>query len=169
MPGRAAAVLVPLIPDGESFNVVLTRRRDDLRRHPGEIAFPGGRRDDGDTDLIATALREAREETGLDPHGVTLAGALDPLPTIATGYAIYPFVGVIERPSEWAPQEREVDAILEFPIDELAAAYELRKMRRRGISFTTNAFPMSDQWFIWGATGRLLVDLMDRVGIERPS
>lgn len=160
-------MLVPLIPDGDSFTVVLTRRRDDLRRHPGEIAFPGGRRDPDDASLMATALREAAEETGLDPATVALAGALAPIPTIATGYAIYPFVGVTCRPRTWTPQEQEVDEILEFSIDELADAHELRKMKRRGISFMTNAFPMSDQWFIWGATGRVLVDLIERTGIGR--
>ena len=75
---------------------MLTERRHDLRRHAGEISFPGGRHDDTDADLLATALREAHEEIGLPPEAVEMLGALQPTPTIATGYAIYPFVGLIE-------------------------------------------------------------------------
>ncbi|HEV2754421.1 MAG TPA: CoA pyrophosphatase, partial [Actinomycetota bacterium] len=91
-----AAVLVPLFvgDDGEP-HLVFTRRRDDLRRHAGEISFPGGRRDEGEA-LVDTALREAHEEVGLPPEAVRLLGALPPTPTFVSNYAIYPFVGVIE-------------------------------------------------------------------------
>src|SRR5260370_36977098 len=88
-----AAVLVPLYVDGGELHAVFTKRRDDLRRHPGEISFPGGRQDDDDGDLQVTALREAEEEIGLPRDGVELVGALQPTPTIATGYRVYPVVG----------------------------------------------------------------------------
>lgn len=166
--GRAASVLVPMYPSGDDdATVVFTRRRDDLRRHAGEISFPGGRRDPEDATLLATALREAHEETGLLHHTVEVAGALDPISTIATGYAIYPFVGVIAPGQEWVPQEREVAEMLEVPLSTLAAVYERRAMRRRGVSFTTNAFPVSDDLFIWGATGRILVDLLTRMDLHQ--
>jgi 8-oxo-dGTP pyrophosphatase MutT (NUDIX family) len=90
-----AAVLVPLYRSGGEFYAVFTKRRDDLRRHPGEISFPGGRYDEGERDLLATALREAEEEIGLPTDAVEVLGALQPTPTIATGYAVYPFVGMI--------------------------------------------------------------------------
>src|SRR5262249_28444510 len=99
--GTDAGVLVPLyVQDGQLF-AVFTRRRDDLRRHPGEISFPGGRYDEGESDLMATALREAEEEIGLPQHAVEVLGALQPTPTIATGYAVYPFVGMIEPGRTW--------------------------------------------------------------------
>ena len=91
-----AAVLVPLYVEDDEIHAVFTKRREDLRRHPGEISFPGGRYDEGETDLRATALREAYEEIGLPPDAVEILGALQPTPTIATGYAVYPFVGLIE-------------------------------------------------------------------------
>ncbi|HEY6757880.1 MAG TPA: CoA pyrophosphatase [Baekduia sp.] len=82
-------MLVPLFLDGAGApSVVLTRRREDLRRHPGEISFPGGREEPDDGDLCATALREAHEEIGLEPGRVELIGALQPTPTIATNYAV---------------------------------------------------------------------------------
>ena len=91
-----AAVLVPLYVERGRLHTVFTKRQDDLRRHPGEISFPGGRYDEGERDLLATALREAQEEIGLPPDAVEIVGALQPTPTIATGYAVYPFVGLIE-------------------------------------------------------------------------
>ena len=75
---------------------MFTKRRDDLKRHAGEISFPGGRRDPEDADLTATALREAHEEIGLPPDAVEIVGALPPTPTFVTNYAVYPFVGLIE-------------------------------------------------------------------------
>ena len=99
-----AAVLVPLFVAGDALHVVLTRRRDDLRRHAGEISFPGGRQEGDEEDLRDTALREAHEEIGLPPDAVELIGALQPTPTIATNYSVYPFVGMIEPGHEWSPR-----------------------------------------------------------------
>src|SRR5436190_20478425 len=114
-PGRTdAAVLVPLYLDGGALHAVFTRRRDDLRRHAGEISFPGGRQDDDESDLRLTALREAEEEIGLPPDAVELIGALQPTPTIATNYAVYPFVGLIEPGHEWSLSAREVEEVLEL-------------------------------------------------------
>src|SRR5580658_11271128 len=98
-----AGVLVPLYESDGEMHAVFTKRRNDLRRHPGEISFPGGRRDPGDENLLATALREAHEEVGLPPDAVEIAGALQPTPTIATGYAVYPFVGMIVAGFVWKP------------------------------------------------------------------
>ena len=104
MRGRTdAAVLVPLYLERGRLHAVFTKRHDDLRRHPGEISFPGGRYDEGEPDLRATALREASEEIGLPEDAVEIVGALQPTPTIATGYAVYPFVGLIEPGRTWTP------------------------------------------------------------------
>ena len=113
-----AAVLVPLFVAAATQvpHVVLTRRRADLRRHAGEISFPGGRRDPEDQTLTDTALREAEEEIGLERSRVSLLGALPPTSTMATGYVIHPFVGTIPPGLPWAPSAQEVDAVLELPL-----------------------------------------------------
>jgi 8-oxo-dGTP pyrophosphatase MutT (NUDIX family) len=157
-------VLVPLYLNGDGEPaVVLTRRRDDLRRHAGEISFPGGRQDPEDADLVATALREAHEEIGLDPAGVDIVGALQPTPTIATGYAVYPFVGIIEPGQTWRPAEAEVAEVLEPSLREVRAGSARRPMLRRGIPFRTDTYLVGEH-LVWGATARMLADLLDRLG-----
>jgi len=157
-----AAVLVPLFVSGGELHAVFTRRRDDLRRHAGEISFPGGRQDDDETDLRLTALREAEEEIGLPPDAVELIGALQPTPTIATNYAVYPFVGLIEPGHEWKPSAAEVAAVLELSLDDLRNGYERQRMLRRGIPFRTDVYIVGDD-LIWGATARMLTDLLERL------
>jgi 8-oxo-dGTP pyrophosphatase MutT (NUDIX family) len=154
-------VLVPLFLRDGDVHAVLTKRRDDLRRHPGEISFPGGREDPGDADLAATALREAHEEIGLAPADVELVGALQPTPTIATGYAVYPFVGLVDPGKEWTLSAREVDHVLELSLRDLRAGYGRRRLLRRGIPFRTDVYVVGES-LIWGATARILADLLDR-------
>jgi 8-oxo-dGTP pyrophosphatase MutT (NUDIX family) len=163
-----AAVLVPLYLDADGLlHVVLTKRRDDMRRHAGEVSFPGGRQDDDETDLRLTALREAHEEIGLDPDGVELVGALQPTPTIATGYAVYPFVGLIEPGQTWVPSAREVAEVLELSLDDLRAGYGRRRLTRRGVPFRTDVYVVGEQ-LIWGATARILGDLLERLDAAGP-
>jgi 8-oxo-dGTP pyrophosphatase MutT (NUDIX family) len=158
-----AAVLVPLYLDRGRLHAVFTKRQDDLRRHPGEISFPGGRYDEGEQDLRATALREAQEEIGLPIDAVEIVGALQPTPTIATGYAVYPFVGVIEAGRTWTPSVGEVAEVLELPLDELLAGYARRRLVRRGVPIRTDTYVVGEH-LIWGATARILADLFDRIG-----
>jgi 8-oxo-dGTP pyrophosphatase MutT (NUDIX family) len=158
-----AAVLVPLYLDRGRLHTVFTRRQDDLRRHAGEISFPGGRYDEGEPDLRATALREAHEEIGLPNDAVEIVGALQPTPTIATGYAIYPFVGLIEAGRTWTPSANEVAEVLELPLDELLSGYARRRLVRRGVPIRTDTYVVGEN-LIWGATARILADLFDRIG-----
>lgn len=159
--GRDAAVLVPVFEDGAGdLHAVFTRRRHDLRRHAGEISFPGGRRDEGEA-LLDTALREAHEEVGLPPQAVHVAGALPPTPTFVTNYAIYPFVGVIEPGFAWVAQQSEVAEVLELPLAELRASYGERRLVRRGIPFRTPTYETRGH-LIWGATARILGELLLR-------
>lgn len=158
-----AGVLVPLYVKDDELHAVFTKRRDDLRRHPGEISFPGGRYDEGEADLRATALREAHEEIGLPPDAVEIVGALQPTPTIATGYAVYPFVGLIEPGRIWTLSAREVAAVIELPLRELLAGYGRRRLVRRGLPIRTDTYLVGEN-LIWGATARILADLFDRLG-----
>jgi 8-oxo-dGTP pyrophosphatase MutT (NUDIX family) len=158
-----AAVLVAIYLDGGQLHAVFTRRRENMRRHPGEISFPGGRHDATDPDLLATALREAEEEIGLPRSAVQVLGALQPTPTIATGYAIYPFVGLIEPGLAWTLSAREVAEVLELALEDLLAGYGRRRLLRRGLPIRTDTYVVGDD-LIWGATARILADLFDRIG-----
>ncbi len=161
-----AAVLVPLyIDDSGRLTAVFTKRGEDMRRHPGEISFPGGRQDDEESDLRDTALREAHEEIGLDPSGVELVGALQPTPTIATNYAVYPFVGLIEPGHTWTPSAGEVAEVLELALDDLQDGYSRRRLMRRGVPFRTDVYVVGEH-LIWGATARMLGDLLERLPPE---
>jgi 8-oxo-dGTP pyrophosphatase MutT (NUDIX family) len=157
-----AAVLVPLYVRDEELHAVFTKRREDLRRHPGEISFPGGRRDHPDEELALTALREAEEEIGLAPAEVDLLGTLTPVSTFATGYLIYPHVGLID-PIPWEPSPNEVELVLELPLHALIAGCAKRPMTRRGFTFETDTYVVGDH-LIWGATARILGDLLERLG-----
>ncbi len=157
-----AAVLVPIYLHGGELQLVFTKRRDDMRRHAGEISFPGGRRDEHERDLRATALREAEEEIGLPATAVTIIGALQPTPTIATGYAVYPFVGLIESTRDWVPSAGEVAEVLELAVPALVEGYGRRRLLRRGLPIRTDTYVVGDD-LIWGATARIVADLLDRL------
>lgn len=158
-----AAVLVALYEsDDDELRVVLTRRRADLRRHAGEISFPGGRRDPEDATLMDTALREAEEEIGLLRSEVTVVGALERTSTFVTNYAIHPFVGLLKGAHPWRASELEVDAVLEPTLREVSAGRTRTLIERRGISFETDAYVFEEQ-LVWGATARILEDLLARV------
>jgi 8-oxo-dGTP pyrophosphatase MutT (NUDIX family) len=157
-----AAVLVPLYVRDDELHAVFTKRREDLRRHPGEISFPGGRRDHPDEELQTTALREAEEEIGLAVDDVELLGTLTPVSTFVTGYLIYPHVGLID-PIPWKPSPNEVELVLELPLHALLSGYAKRPMTRRGFTFETDTYIVGDH-LIWGATARILGDLLERLG-----
>ncbi len=149
-------------PDGQDPHAVFTRRRTDLRRHAGEISFPGGRQDPDDADLTDTALREAEEEIGLPRAQVSRLGELPPVSTFVTNYVIHPFVGLIPTGLSWEASPSEVDAVLEIPLDALRTGKTRTRMERRGIAFETDAYVVDDH-LIWGATARILESLLDRL------
>jgi 8-oxo-dGTP pyrophosphatase MutT (NUDIX family) len=157
-----AAVLVPLYLDSGDLHAVFTKRRDDLRRHAGEISFPGGRQDFPDEDLRRTALREAEEEIGLPPDAVELVGALPPTATFVTSYRIHPFVGVIQAGHTWVPQPTEVEEVLELSLPDLVRGFEMKRLVRRGVPVRTPTYTVGRQ-FIWGATGRIVQMLLERL------
>jgi 8-oxo-dGTP pyrophosphatase MutT (NUDIX family) len=156
-----AAVLVPLFGWPTDPGLIFTERRHDLRRHAGEISFPGGRRDDGETYLDA-ALREAHEEIGLEPARVDVVGALPPIGTFVTNYKVHPIVGLIERDFDFSPNPTEVETVLAFGVDELRKGFAMRRLVRRGIPIRTPTYVISEH-LIWGATARILGELLARL------
>jgi 8-oxo-dGTP pyrophosphatase MutT (NUDIX family) len=161
-PGNvAAAVLVPLYISNGDLHTVFTKRNADLRRHAGEISFPGGRRDDREK-LQETALREAEEEIGLVPGDVQIVGALPPTGTIVTNYAIYPFVGLIEPGAQFRPNPIEVDSVVELSLPALVAGFERKRLIRRGVPIKTDTYTVEGS-FIWGATARIVRTLLERL------
>jgi 8-oxo-dGTP pyrophosphatase MutT (NUDIX family) len=157
-----AAVLVPLYVDGGELHAVFTKRREDLRRHAGEISFPGGRQDFPDEDLRFTALREAEEEIGLPTSDVELVGALPPTGTFVTDYKIHPFVGMIEAGKVWELQPSEVEVVLEFALRDLVRGFEMKRLLRKGVPIKTPTYTV-DGNLIWGATGRIVQSLLERL------
>ena len=159
-----AAVLVPIYGWPDSPGVIFTERRHDLRRHAGEISFPGGRQDEPDEDLRTTALREAEEEIALNPDAVDLVGALPPIGTFVTSYKVHPFVGLVDEPPALGlkPNPNEVETVLAFTVDRLRENFEMQRLVRRGVPFRTPTYTV-DGHLIWGATARILQDLLERL------
>jgi 8-oxo-dGTP pyrophosphatase MutT (NUDIX family) len=162
-PGRTdAAVLVPIFHRAGEPVAVFTERRADMRRHAGEISFPGGRQDSPDEDLRTTALREAEEEVGLARDDVELVGALPPVGTFVTGYRVFPFVGLIEPDRIWVPQEAEVAQVLELSLADLVGGYESKRLIRQGVPIKTPTYTV-DGHLVWGATARIVAHLLRRL------
>jgi 8-oxo-dGTP pyrophosphatase MutT (NUDIX family) len=167
-----AAVLVPMYGHPDRPGLVFTERRADLRRHAGEISFPGGTRDRPDEDLLETALREAEEEIGLDRGRVEVIGALPPIGTFVTSYKVHPFVGLIADDLRFQPNPAEVEAVLAFALEELQSGFAMRRLVRRGVPIRTPTYEVGEH-MIWGATARILGELLDRLGrapaVDQPS
>lgn len=166
--GRPAGVLVPLFEREGEPHVLLTRRTDALRSHAGQISFPGGKRDEQDPDLCATALRESQEEVGITPEAVRLVGALDDTPTMVTNYVISPYVGVIPEGYPFVPCAAEIAALLEFPLAAFLEPGVLRRERAewQGIHYDLHFFEVQGHT-VWGATARILHQLFEFLG-RRP-
>lgn len=158
-----AAVLVPLLYKDGEWHVLVTQRTQTVDHHKGQIAFPGGTCDPDDADGMETALRETFEEIGVPPTAVEVLGALDDFTTI-TAFVITPFVGIIIEPVEYSLSAREVEAVLEVPVTFFLDPTHFRveqwdqQGKVRGILFWDYG-----EHTIWGATARILKNLLDLV------
>jgi len=169
---RRAAILCPIISRPSGLSVIFTRRADNLRAHPGQISFPGGKIDLTDRSPLDAALREAEEEIGLISNHVEVAGVLDPYPT-GTGFLVTPFVGFVDPRFRPVPDPVEVAEVFEAPLDFLMdrTNHERESYTREG---ETRQFYVInvDQYRIWGATAGMLRALSDRVealnDLDRP-
>ena len=157
---KPSAVLVALVDGDLGAEVLLTRRAWHLTNHKGEVSFPGGRMDPGETP-VQTALREAHEEVGLDPALVEIHGELDHLSTLVSQSYIVPVVGRLAEPPELHASTGEVDRILFVPLVELARA-DTHREEHWGVPpnrWQIHFFELDDET-IWGATGRMLAQLL---------
>jgi 8-oxo-dGTP pyrophosphatase MutT (NUDIX family) len=152
---------VPLYGWPEQPGLIFTERRRDLRRHGGEISFPGGRADPGET-LVQCALREANEEIGLDPGAVEVVGALPPTSTVVTSFKVLPVVGLVPAGLAHRLSPHEVERVIELDLDALRSSYGMRRLIRRGVPFRTPTFKLEGA-FIWGATARMLQLFFERL------
>lgn len=159
---RRAAVLMGLIDRGDDYAVLLTLRPDTMPSHAGQVAFPGGRMETGETALHA-ALREANEEVGVVPTTVRVLGQGDTYLT-GSGFAISPFVGILPPDFMAVPHEREVADVFETPLSFLmnAANHERHEREFRGALRTYYAMPHNGR-YIWGATAGIIKSLYDRL------
>ncbi|GBD42818.1 putative Nudix hydrolase NudL [bacterium HR40] len=151
-----AAVLVPIVGHASAPTILLTVRTDHLEHHAGQICFPGGRIEPQDRHPVAAALREAAEETGIDPARVEILGSLPPHDTV-TGFRIHPVVGWLEPPVEWHPDPFEVAEVFELPLAvALASASYRRESGGDGAVGRGYWVLMWQGRRIWGATARIL-------------
>lgn len=159
---RRACVLVPLIRNAGGWSILLTRRAENLAAHSGQIAFPGGSVEGGET-LEDAATREAEEEVGIPRGRVELIGRLDDVIT-HSGFLVAPFVGVIHEPIEYVMQEAEVVEIFEVPVE---ALLDVRNPEVRYVPFRNKRYPAYFYHYgpyeIWGLTGRMLKAFLDVV------
>jgi 8-oxo-dGTP pyrophosphatase MutT (NUDIX family) len=154
-----AAVLVPLYEDGDgAVRVVLTKRPDDMRTHPGDVVFPGGMMESGE-DPIATAKREAWEEVAI-PEGsiVEVLGGLSPITTRNRSNLIIPVVARIDRPDILVPDPSEVDLIIEPTVDEMLDENRWRTNDWMGHQLWFYEFP---EGILWGATGFMMREFLE--------
>jgi 8-oxo-dGTP pyrophosphatase MutT (NUDIX family) len=158
-----AGVLIPLFCKDGSYHCLFTRRTNTVKRHKGEISFPGGIYDATDADMVATALREAHEEIGLQPQDVELLGALDEIMTMSH-FIISPFVGLIPYPYSFIPSHEEIDEIIILPLagflKEGVLSEEYRTYQGRTEKVTLYH---SGGYVIWGATAKILQQFVDLI------
>ncbi len=160
---RPVAVLVGVIPRAPGATVLLTRRNERLRQHAGQVSFPGGSVDPADPGPVATALREAQEEVGLEPAQARALGYLDPLATL-TGFRVQPVLALLDADFQPRPQPDEVADVFEVPLALLLDPARLKAVELQFGGRTRHVFQYDyPQQRIWGATASILFNLRQRL------
>ncbi|HYY07156.1 MAG TPA: CoA pyrophosphatase [Actinomycetota bacterium] len=163
---RLAAVLAPVV-ETPTPSLILTVRADALSRHAGEVSFPGGLVEEGETPADA-ARREAFEEIGLDPALPTIVGSLPPVHTYVSAILVIPFVGLLPAEPDLFAAEAEIKEILSIPLARLAEAEETMELPRTGGGVWKGwAYPLDGQT-VWGATGLMLHSFLEIIRKEAP-
>ena len=160
---RCAAVLIPLLWHENEWHVLYTRRTDKVESHKGQVSFPGGACDEGETTPEQTALREADEEIGLNPSDVKVLGRLTTLITI-TYFRVTPVVGVVKWPTVFRVGEHEVARVFTIPLGWLANPTNRWQFERQGGKRGLIAYHPYDGELLWGATARMTVDFLNVLG-----
>ncbi|MBB94742.1 MAG: CoA pyrophosphatase [Rhodobacteraceae bacterium] len=160
---RPAGVLLGIDVTGAAPRVLLTKRSSRLKHHPGQIAFPGGKQDDTDADVIDAALREAEEEVALPRSSVRVLGTMPAHETV-TSFMVTPVVALIETPFSIRPEPGEVEEAFDVPLDHLLdpANYSVQSRRWRGSQRHYFTVPYGP-YYIWGATARMLRTFAERM------
>ena len=160
---RDAAVLIPIVDRPGGAGVILTKRSSALKHHPGQIAFPGGKIEDGDADCAAAALREAAEEIALGASDVDVLGLMPPHETV-TGFQVTPVLSIISPEFSPAPDTSEVAEVFEAPLSHVLdpSLYRVESREWRGQRRYYFTVPWGP-YYIWGATARILRALADRM------
>ncbi|EKO36638.1 NUDIX domain protein [SAR86 cluster bacterium SAR86E] len=154
-----ASVLIPVLTFKEDLEILLTKRSVNLRDHPGQIAFPGGKKEQCDNNPMETALREAEEEIGLKTSHVKVISSL-PTHKTATGFTIKPYIGLVREPFKKTLQWGEVDEVFTVPFDHILDEKNFTIQRRKwnGAERRYYIVPFGP-YYIWGATARILMNL----------
>jgi 8-oxo-dGTP pyrophosphatase MutT (NUDIX family) len=160
---RCAAVLVPLVWHDNEWHLLYTRRTDTVESHKGQVSFPGGACDEGETTPEETALREAEEEIGLNSNDVKILGRLANLITISY-YRVTPVVGVVKWPNVFRVGEHEVARVFTIPLGWLANASNRWQFERPDLKRALIAYHPYDGELLWGATARMTVDFLNVLG-----
>lgn len=161
---KCAAVLIPLVWHDDEWHLLYTRRTDTVESHKGQVSFPGGACDEGETTPEQTALREAEEEIGLDPKDIRVLGRISNMITI-TYFRVTPVVGVIKWPAVFRVGEHEVARIFTIPLDWLANPANRWEFTRPNTTRSLIAYHPYDGELLWGATARMTVDFLTVLGL----
>lgn len=161
---KCAAILIPLVRQNNEWHILFTRRTDKVESHKGQVSFPGGACDEGETTPEQTALREVEEEIGIQTRDINILGRMANLITISF-FRVTPVVGVVKWPNVFRVGEDEVARVFTIPLEWLANASNRWQFERPNTMRTLIAYHPYDGELLWGATARMTVDFLNVLGL----